>query len=127
LEEWLRENEVKTLADCKMWKDSIPVLRSAIIGIKTLGGAGCTDCKFSHERQREVNTHMRNVHGIDEDIVPLSCSVQRVFSSHLRAFWRIQTPVAEDDRTDEGLFAIRQFRAEFQRFEQEDHRSAVGI
>jgi hypothetical protein len=70
---------------------------------------------------------MRNVHGIDEDIVPLSCSVQRVFSSHLRAFWRIETSVAEDDRTDEGLFAIRQFRAEFQRFEQEDHRSAVGM
>jgi len=42
LEEWLKENEVKMLEDCKRWKASIPVLRSGVIGIKTLPGRGCT-------------------------------------------------------------------------------------
>jgi hypothetical protein len=126
LEEWLEDNEVKTLDDCKTWKASIPVLQSAVIGIKTLTGSGCTACNFSHERKRAVTGHMSTIHGIGEDIAPLECSVQRVFSSQLHAFWRIETPVVEEDPTDEGSFALRQFHAEFQRFGQEDQRSAVG-
>ena len=126
MEEWLDENEVKTLDDCKTWKASIPVLQSAVIGIKTLPGSGCTTCNFSHERKREVTGHMSTVHGIGEDIAPLECAVQRVFSSQLHAFWRIETPIVENDPTDEGLFALSQFNAEFQRLEQEDQRSAVG-
>jgi hypothetical protein len=70
---------------------------------------------------------MSTVHGIGEDIGPLVCSVQRVFSSQLHAFWRIETPIVANDPTDEGLFALRQFSAEFQRFGQEDNPSAVGI
>lgn len=126
MEEWIDENEIKTLDDCKMWKASIPVLQSAVIGIKTLTGSGCTVCNFSHERKREVTGHMSTVHGIGEDIAPLECSVQRVFSSQLHAFWRIVTPAVENDPTDEGLFALSRFHAEFERFEQEDQRSAVG-
>jgi len=110
-----------------MWKASIPVLQSAVIGIPTFPGSGCTTCNFSHERKRAVTGHMSTVHGIGEDIGPLVCSVQRVFSSQLHAFWRIETPIVANDPTDEGLFALRQFSAEFQRFGQEDNPSAVGI
>ena len=113
MEEWLDENEVKTLDDCKTWKASIPILQSAVIGINTQPGSGCTACNFSHERKREVTGHMSTVHGIGEDMAPLECSVQRVFSSQLHAFWRIVTPVVENDPTDEGLFALSQFNAEF--------------
>lgn len=113
--------------ECKTWKASIPVLQSTVIGIKTLPGSGCTTCNFSHERKREVTGHMSTVHGLGEDIVPLVCSVQRVFSSQLHAFWRIETPVVENDPTDEGLFALHQFSTEFQSFGQEDNPSAVGI
>ena len=70
---------------------------------------------------------MSTVHGIGEDIAPLVCSVQQVFSSQLHVFWRIETPVVENDPTDEGLYALRQFSAEFKRFGQEDSPSAVGI
>jgi hypothetical protein len=127
LEEWLADNEVKTLEECKTWKKSVPVLQSPVIGIKVYSGSGCTGCRFSHERQREVETHMGKVHGIEDNVAPISCSVQRVFSSHLRVFWRIEASVDEDDQTDEGLFALRQFSREFQRFEQEDNRSTVGM
>jgi len=127
LEEWLDENEVKTLEDCRTWKASIPVLQSAVSGILTFPGSGCTVCNFSHERKRNVTAHMSTVHGIGEDVAPLLCSVQRVFSSELHGFWRLETPVVENDPTDEGLFALHQFNAEFERFEQEDQRSTVGI
>ena len=50
LEEWLEENEIKTLEDCKVWKDAMPLLQSAVIGITTLPGSHCTDCNFGHER-----------------------------------------------------------------------------
>jgi len=83
LEEWLKENEVKTLADCKIWKDSMPLLHSPVTGIAILSGNGCTDCNFSHERVREVSIHMQNMHGIGDDIGPLPASLQRVFASHL--------------------------------------------
>jgi hypothetical protein len=124
----LDENEVKTLDDCKTWKASIPVLQSAVIGINTLSGSGCTTCNFSHERKREVTGHMSTIHGIGKYIAPVECSVQRVFSSQLHAFWRVNTtPAEEDDTADEGLLALRKFNAEFQMFEQEDQRSAVGM
>jgi hypothetical protein len=114
------------LDDCKTWKESIPVLQSAVIGINSLTGSGCTACNYSHERKRAVTTHMTNIHGIGEHIAPLECSVQRVFSSQLHAYWRIVAPLVENDPTDEGLFALSRFNAEFQRFEQEDQRSAIG-
>ena len=127
LEEWLEENEVRTLDGCKTWKASIPVLQSAVIGVETLIGSGCRSCNFSHERKREVTYHMKKAHGVVDDIAPISCSVQRVFSSQLHAFWRIETPIVENNPLDEGLVALRHFHAEFRRFEKEDQRSAVGI
>ena len=126
LEEWLEENDVKTLEDCKEWKDSMPLLQSAVIGIPTLPGSGCTNCNFGHERQREVTGHMRDEHGI-EDIAPIPASLQRVFASQLRGFWRIADPVIADDPTDEGLIALRRFRTEFHKFQQEDRPSPIGM
>ena len=126
LEEWLEENEVKTLEDCKVWKDSMPLLQSAVIGITTLPGSGCTNCNFGHERQRNVTTHMRNVHGI-QDIAPILASLQRIFTSHLRGFWRVTDPHTADEPTDEGLTALRQFSTEFHKFQQEDRPSSIGM
>jgi hypothetical protein len=126
LEEWLEENKVLTLEDCKVWKESMPLLRSAVIGITTLPGSGCTDCNFGHEREREVTVHMRNVHDI-EDIAPIPASLQRVFASHLRGFWRITDLGIADEPTDEGLTALRQFSTEFHKFQQEDRPSSIGM
>lgn len=123
----MEENEVKTLVECKAWKESIPVLHSEVIGIKTLGGSGCTACNFAHDRKRVVSTHMRTAHGFATDIAPTTCTVQMVFSSSLHAFWRVEIPVAREDPTDEALFALRQFEAEVQRLEEVDQRSAVGM
>jgi hypothetical protein len=128
LEEWLVDNEVKTLGECKAWKESASELRSPVIGIKVHIGSGCPTCKFSHDRLREVTAHMDRDHDLTEEIVPIPCSIQKVFSSHLRGCWRVNTtPIEEDDTADEGLLALRQFSSEFQRFEQEDQRSAVGM
>jgi hypothetical protein len=70
---------------------------------------------------------MRTEHNFTDGVVPILCSIQKVFSSHLRGCLRVNTtPTEEDDNADEGLLALRQFSAEFQRFEQEDQRSAVG-
>ena len=104
----------------------MPLLQSAVIGITTLPGSGCTVCNFGHERQREVIGHMSNVHGID-DVAPIPASLQRVFASHLRGFWRIRNPGTADEPTDEGLTVIRQFRIEFHTFQQEDRPSSIGM
>ena len=128
LEEWLADNDVKTLEECKAWKESTSELRSPVIGIKVHVGTGCPACKFSHDRPREVTAHMDREHDLAEEVVPVPCSIQKVFSSHLRGCWRVNTtPAEEDDTADEGLLALCQFNAEFQRFEQEDQRSAVGM
>jgi hypothetical protein len=128
LEEWTGDNEVKTLEESEAWKESVSVLRCPVIGIKVLVGSGCATCKFSHYRAREVTSHMNKEHGLTEEVVPVPCSIQKVFSSHLRGCWRVNTtPAEEDDTADEGLLALRQFNAEFEMFEQEDQRSAVGM
>jgi hypothetical protein len=128
LEEWLADNEVKTFEECKAWKESAPQLGSPVIGIAVLDGIGCPTCKFSHYREREVMTHMDDEHDLTEEDVPIPCSIQKVFSSRLRGCWRVNTtPDEDDDTADEGLVALRKFNAEFQRFEQEDQRSAVGM
>jgi hypothetical protein len=126
LEEWLEENDIKSLEDCKVWKDSVPLLQSAVIGIPTLSGSGCTNCNFGHERQREVTGHMRDELGI-EDIAPIQASLQQVFASQLRGFWRIADPVIAEDPTDEGLTALHRFRTEFHEFQQEDRPSSIGM
>jgi hypothetical protein len=128
LEEWLADNEVKTFNDCKAWKESASVLRSPVLGIKVHVGSGCPSCQFSHDRPREVTKHMDEEHNFTEEVVHVPCSIQKVFSSHLRGSWRVNTtPTEHDDIADEGLLALRQFSAEFQRLEEEDQRSAVGM
>ena len=121
------DNEIKTLKDYKRWKDSVPVLSSPVIGIEILFGSGCSIYNFLHECQQEVTTHMRVIHSIEQKIAPISCFIQRVFSSHLHGFWRIRSPMVKNNQSDEGLFMLHQFSREFQRFAQEDNRSAIGI
>jgi hypothetical protein len=125
LEEWLADNEVKTLAECIAWKETVPILNTRVQGIKVCDGSGCTSCRFSQERKREVVTHMRTEHRI-VDPKPIDCKVQRVFSSNLRVWWRINETPHVNEVEDEGLLALRQFSAEFQRFEQTDTRSGLG-
>jgi hypothetical protein len=128
LEEWLADNQVKTFDECKAWKESVPELGSPVIGIAVLDGIGCPACKFSHYREREVTAHMDDEHDLMEEVIPIPCSIQKVFSSHLRGCWRVNTtPAEEDDTADEGLLALRKFNDEFRMFEQEDQRSAVGM
>jgi hypothetical protein len=127
LEEWNAENDVKTVEECETWKESVSVLRCPVFGVKVHDGKGCPGCKFGHDRLREVTAHMEKKHDFAENVVPIACSIQKVFASHLRGCLRVNTtPAEEDNDADEGLLALRQFNAEFQRFEQEDHRSAVG-
>ena len=128
LEEWIADNGVKTLEECEAWKDSTSVLRTPVIGIQVHVGSGCPTCKFCHYRQWEVTAHMDKEHELTKEVVLVPCSIQKVFSSHLRGCWRVNTtPAEEDDTADEGLFALRQFNAEFERLEQEEQRSAVGM
>ena len=128
LEGWLADNEVKTLVECEAWKKTASELPSPVIGIKVDVGFGCPTCKFSHYREREVTAHMDDEHDLMEEVVPVPCSIQKVFSSHLRGCWRVNTThTEEDDTADEGLLALREFNAEFRMFEQEDQRSAVGM
>jgi hypothetical protein len=127
LEEWLADNQVKSLGLCQAWKESTTELRTAVIGIEVHVGTGCPTCKFSHDRPREVTKHMDEEHDLTEELIPVPCSIQKVFSSHLRGCWRVNTtPAEEDDSADEGLLALCQFNTEFHMFEQEDQRSAVG-
>jgi hypothetical protein len=128
LEGWLADNAVKTLEECEVWKESVSVLRSPVIGLEVHVGSGCPSCKFSHDRPWEVTAHMNRDHELMEEVIPVPCYIQKVFSSHLRGCWRVNTtPTEEDDTADEGLLALRQFTAELERFEQEDQRSAVGM
>ena len=127
LEEWLEENEVRELSDCKTWKESMPVLDSPVIGIETVPGSGCTECNFAQQRKREVTAHMRRVHDLHQDIAIVPCLLQRVFSSHLHGFWRVQTTDPETDTNDEGLFALRQFSTELKKFEEEELREVNKI
>src|ERR1700685_1405888 len=127
LAEWNADNDVKTLEECETWKEAVSLLRCPVIGVKVHVGSGCPGCKFSHYRAREVTAHMRTEHNFTEGVVPISCSIQKVFASHLRGCLRVNTtPDEEDDTADAGLLALRQFNAEFQRLEQVDQRSAVG-
>ena len=127
LEEWLVENEVRELNDCKAWKESMPVLYSSVIGIETVSGSGCTECNFAQQRKREVTAHMRRVHNLHSDIAVVPCLLQRVFSSHLHGFWRVQITDLETETNDDKLLALRHFSAEIRTLEQEDTRSAVGM
>ena len=128
LEEWLADNEVKTLEECQAWKESSSMLQIPVIGIEVYVGSGCTTCKYSSDRLRKVTAHMETEHDLTEEPVPVTCSIQKVFSSHLRGCWRVNTtPIEEDDTADEGFLALRQFSSEFQRLEQEDQRSAIGM
>ena len=128
LEEWIADNGVKTLEECQAWKESFSVLRIPVIGIKVYVGSGCTTCKYSSDRARKVTAHMETEHDRTEEVIPVPCFIQKVFSSHLRGCWRVNTTsIEEDDTADEGLFALRQFNAEFERLEQEEQRSAVGM
>src|SRR5579859_2227059 len=126
LEEWLEKNDVKTLNDCKLWKDGMPLLQSAVLGIPTVPGHGCTECNFGHDRQRNVIAHMRNVHNI-QDMASILVSVQHVFTSHLRGFWRITTAQIDNEITDEGLTMLHQFSTEFHKFQLEDRPSSIGM
>jgi len=127
LDEWNADNDSKTLEECETWKESVALLRCPVIGVKVHVGSGCPGCKFSHDRPWEVTEHMRTEHNFIDGVVPILCSVQKVFASHLRGCWRVNTsPAEEDDDADEGSLALRQFSAEFQRFEQQNNPSAVG-
>ena len=115
------------MQECRDWRENTDVLHSAIIGIKTLKGYGCLDCKYAHDRVRYVTTHMRKVHGIRDEIEPGSCKVQIVFASNLRGFWKVSDTPALEETTDEGLLALRHFSLEFQQLQLEDSRSALGM
>jgi hypothetical protein len=75
LDEWLTDNEVKTLVECKVWKESTSELQSPIIGIKVHIGTACQTCKFSHDRAREVTAHMDKDHDLTEEVVPVPFSI----------------------------------------------------
>src|SRR5579862_544877 len=105
----------------------MPVLQAAVMDIKTIPGSGCTECNFTQERQCEVTAHMKKAHNIHEDIRLILCLLQRAFSSHLHAFWRIQTTIPNAEINDEGLLALHQFSTEVRKLEQEDSCSAIGI
>jgi len=113
------------LQECKDWRLATDVLDSAVIGIKTQKGYGCSECKFAHIRQRNVITHMKNIHAIESDSIP--GNIQMIFSSNLRSFWKVRDTSIIEKTTDEGLLALRHFSAEIRKLEQEDTRSAVGI
>ena len=122
----MNENEVKTLQECRDWRKNTNILNSAVIGIKSLKGYGCPDCNFANDRVRNVATHIKNVHGLDQHLEPSACSIQIVFASNLRGFWKVADTPALDQTTDEGLLALRHFSKEFQQLQLEDSRSAVG-
>ena len=125
MEEWFEENEVKSLQECKDWREATNFLDSAVIGIKTLKGYGCPDCNFAHDRMRNITTHVKTVHAIEA--LPIPSVVQMVFSSNLRSFWKVQDTPPVEETTDEGLLALRHFSAEIKKLEQEDTRSAIGM
>jgi hypothetical protein len=54
LDEWLLDNSVKTLAECKRWKEYTVELEQPVEGLVTVNGFGCPDCKYAHDRERDV-------------------------------------------------------------------------
>jgi hypothetical protein len=127
MDEWLADNEVKTLEECRVWKENMPLLNGAVIGIPLKPGYGCPDCFFSQERARNIPAHVLNVHGRRENGAPIPCSIQRIFVSNLHGWWRVNTETAVEETMDEGLIAIRHFNAEFDRLEQLNGDSNIGI
>ena len=114
------------MQECRDWKEDTNVLRNPVIGIKILKGYGCLSCKYAHDRVRYVTTHMRKVHNTRDEVEPVECSVQIVFASNLRGFWKVSDTPALDETMDEGLLALRHFSLEFQQLQLEDSRSTVG-
>ena len=73
------DNEVKTLEECQAWKESSSMLRIPVIGIKVYAGSGCMTCKYSSDRLRKVTAHMETEHDLTEELVPVTCSIQKVY------------------------------------------------
>ena len=71
--------------------------------------------------------HMKTVHYIPQETEAIACLVQVIFSSNLRSFWKVINAPPVEESTDQGLIALRVFRTEFKKLEQEDARSAIGI
>jgi hypothetical protein len=127
LDTWMEDNQVKTLEECRVWKENMHLVNGAIIGIPIKAGHGCPDCIFSQERARNINAHLVNVHGRRDNPTAIPCSMQRVFVSNLHGWWRVHTAIEEENPTDEGLIALRHFNAEFDRLEQQNGQSDIGI
>jgi hypothetical protein len=127
MEDWLTENNVKTLQEYRDWRQNTDLLPSSVIGIKSLKGHGCPQCKFAHDRVQYVTTHMQKTHSNSGQTEPIPCIIQPVFASNLRSFWKIADTPEADEIMDEGLLALRQFSAEFQQMQLDDPRSAIGI
>jgi activator of 2-hydroxyglutaryl-CoA dehydratase len=70
---------------------------------------------------------MTAVHGNIEDEELIDTLVQVVFSSHLRAFFKVSKPGPEPLMQDEGLVALRAFRSEFDEIETQDVPLSLGI
>jgi hypothetical protein len=115
------------LEECRVWKEDMPLLNTSVIGIPVKAGHGCPDCLFSQERARNVMSHIMNVHGRRDNPAAIPCSIQRVFVSNLHGWWRVNTATEVEETTDEGLIALRHFNAEFDRLEQQNGDSDVGI
>jgi hypothetical protein len=115
------------LEECKVWKDGIRLLNGAVIGIPLKLGYGCPDCSFSQERARNITAHVTSVHGRRDNIIPIQCSIQRLFVSNLHGWWRVNMEPVIDETTDEGLLALCHFNAEFDLLEQQNGDSDVGI
>jgi hypothetical protein len=105
----------------------MPMLDSPVIGIPISKGYGCPDCLFVQERARNIPVHLLKEHGCRDSVDPVFCSIQRLFVSNLHGWWRVNAEPRVEETTDEGLIALRQFSAEFDRLEQENGHSAVGI
>jgi uncharacterized C2H2 Zn-finger protein len=120
LHEWLGDNPVKTLAECKQWKEYTVLLEQPIEGIMIVDGFGCPDCKYAHDRERDVISHMNKFHRMSKDRKPIGTQVQAVFSSHLHSFFKVSQPGPELPTQDERLLALRAFRDEFKEIEAQD-------
>jgi hypothetical protein len=127
LEEWLEDNEIKTLEECRVWKEDMPLLNGPVIGIPVMPGHGCPECLFSQERARNITSHVVNMHGRRGNVTPIPCSIQRIFVSNLHGWWRVNTEPEIDETTDEGLLALRHFSTEFDRLAYQTGDSEVGI
>jgi hypothetical protein len=127
LNEWFGDNQVKTLAECKQWKEDTVQLEQPVAGIITANGFGCPGCQYSHDRKRFVASHMKRVHRMSECQEPTVTQVQVVFSSHLRSFFKVSEPRSEPPTQNDGLLASRAFRAEFEEIEAQDVPLSSGI